>query len=142
MKTGSGRILLVEDFPGLSSVTAKLLRRAGYEVVLAESAERALEIVAESGEPDLIISDISLPGISGIELAQQIRRTSPHMKVLLTSGSMEHAAAISSLGGSTLFLSKPYHGEDLIARIHDLSEMPPPQRRKSDKHRHKPGEAS
>jgi CheY-like chemotaxis protein len=139
MTSGAGRILLVEDFPGLSSVTTKLLRRAGYDVVLAESGERALELLAESGEPDLIISDISLPGISGIELARQVRRTLPHMKMLLTSGSMEHAAAISSLGGTTLFIAKPYHGEDLISRIRDLTEMPP-RRRKSDRNERK-GEA-
>lgn len=136
MTSGAGRILLVEDFPGLSSVTTKLLRRAGYDVVLAESGERALEILAESFEPDLIISDISLPGINGIELAQQVRKTLPQMKVLLTSGSMEHAAAISSLGGTTLFIAKPYHGADLLSRIRDLTEMPP-RRRKSDKNQRK-----
>lgn len=140
MTPGAGRILLVEDFPGLSSVTTKLLRRAGYDVVLAESGERALEIIAQSGQPDLIISDISLPGISGIELARQIRKNLPHMKILLTSGSMEHASAISSLGGTTLFISKPYHGEDLLSRIRDLSEMPP-RRRTGDTQEEK-GEAS
>jgi DNA-binding response OmpR family regulator len=115
-----GHILLVEDFPGLGSVAAKALRREGYEVVVTESGESALEALARESQPDIVITDVQLPGMSGLELVERIRRTIPEMRVVVVSGSLDHGPAITRLGSRTVFLAKPYQIHELVGKVQEL----------------------
>ena len=78
------RILIVEDDPGLRQVMQVQLTKEGYEVTLAANAEEAIELLQKSHQ-DLIITDLHMPGISGIDLLKKVRAEDPGG--LATSGS-------------------------------------------------------
>ena len=89
-----GTILVVEDNPDVADVTATLLEQIGYRVLRAGNAVEALERI-EGGEPiDLVFSDIVMPGgMNGIHLAQEVSERYPAIRVLLTTGYSDVAAA-------------------------------------------------
>jgi DNA-binding response OmpR family regulator len=126
MEHGAGQILLVEDFPGLSSVVVRMLSRAGYDVSVAESGEAALDLMAGGCQPDILMTDISLPGMTGLELIDQVRRAWPGIKVLVVSGSHDHEASIASLEGSIRFLPKPYRTREVLQILKLFMEAPSP----------------
>jgi CheY-like chemotaxis protein len=84
---GSGIVLLVEDNDEVRMLTTSMLQDLGYTPVVARSGVEALAML-RAGEPiDLVLSDVVMPrGISGIDLAQQVLRSRPRIKVLLTTG--------------------------------------------------------
>jgi PAS domain S-box-containing protein len=87
-----GTILMVEDNPDVSEVTATLLEQIGYRVLRAENATEALERLEEGGNVDLLFSDIVMPnGMNGIHLAQEVSLRYPNLGVLLTTGYSEVA---------------------------------------------------
>lgn len=112
-------VLLVEDDLLVRHVAERALRRAGWTVRCADSAETALEMLRELA-CDLMISDIAMPGMDGIALARRVLARQPGLPVILTSG-YRHTAADAGIGGAdVVFLTKPYgHTEllDAIARI-------------------------
>src|SRR5215469_2745407 len=80
-------ILLADDEPQLRNLLCLILETCGYSLLVAKDAQDALEIVSKSAEPiDLLVSDIEMPGMTGPELAKQIRRFRPYLKILLISG--------------------------------------------------------
>lgn len=123
------RILVVDDESAISETLAEILTRSGYPAIAAYDGEGALEIALLS-PPELLITDVMLPGMNGVELAMIIKRVYPDCKILLFSG--QAAAAdllVSSKGaghGFTL-LSKPLPPKDLltIVRYHLQSETQP-----------------
>lgn len=108
------RILLVDDDPLLLQFLAEVLDHAGYETEAASSAEAALQRVAQR-EPDLALLDITMPGMSGLELARQLsaHTTVPFMflSAIGDSESARQAAAFGAVG----YIVKPIDGERLIA---------------------------
>jgi DNA-binding NtrC family response regulator len=112
------RILLVEDEAGVAETVVDLLKALGYEVVLFDSGEAALEGMKAADPFDLLISDVVMPGMSGVELACEARRVQPDMGVILTSGfsasSLEEARQDLS---DCIFLHKPYSMSDLSRSI-------------------------
>jgi CheY-like chemotaxis protein len=112
-------VLVVDDESVIAETVAAILSRSGYAATTAFDAPEALEIALLS-PPELLITDVSLPGMSGIELAITIRRIFPDCKVLLFSG---HAAtaglmAVAERSGHTFtLLSKPVHPKDLLAWV-------------------------
>ena len=83
-----GTILLVEDEPFLREATARLLQSSGFDVIEAADATNALELFQDNDRHiDVLITDLSLPGGSGVQLGQDIRRKSPDLPILFTSGS-------------------------------------------------------
>jgi len=117
---GSVRILLVEDEPGVAETVVDLIEMLGYQVKLTGSGEEALELLRGAAPFDLLISDVVMPGISGIELAAAACREQPSLSVILTSG-----FSASSLEKSRqdladfVFLHKPYSLSDLSRSIRD-----------------------
>ncbi|MBL0057742.1 MAG: response regulator [Elusimicrobia bacterium] len=71
----SGSLLLVEDDSGLASMTRRFLVQAGYRVTLAASAEEALSLI-QKNRPDLVISDVQLPGITGLKMCEILKSNS------------------------------------------------------------------
>ena len=92
------RVLVVDDEAGMRDFLSILLRKEGYGVTVADCAEKALDL-ASRGDFDLVISDISMPGMSGLELLRHTRRVSPETSVILMTayGSKETAIPRKSL---------------------------------------------
>ncbi len=112
---GSARVLVVEDEEGVRTLVAAVLRRAGYRVAEACTAEQALD---EAQDVELLITDLTLGGLSGKALAERMGTTNPGLRVLYISG---HTAAAVSGAGVDLeaveFLQKPFTPDLLVDRV-------------------------
>ena len=111
-----GHVLLVEDDRDVSALTREMLNEAGFTVTQVTSAAAALGALANDRPIDQVFSDIMLPGgMSGIELAREIRRRHPALPVLLTTGYVEAAADLKD--GEFELLLKPFSLEALAAAL-------------------------
>ena len=119
---GSATVLVAEDDDGLRQLIVRVLSRNGYQVLVAESGERALEIAgAYDSTIDLLVSDVVMLDVDGAELAATLQRTNPALRVLMTSGTAD-ASVISHLTpGTSAFLAKPYRPSALIDQVHAVS---------------------
>jgi CheY-like chemotaxis protein len=112
----AGTVLVVEDDPDVAEITAALLEEGGFDVKLTHGARAALDILKEGGRVDVVLSDIIMPGgISGMQLAEEVRRLSPEIPVLLTTGYSEAAADAAARG--LRIIAKPYKTEELCASV-------------------------
>jgi PAS domain S-box-containing protein len=116
---GTETILLVEDEPEIRQLAQGALRRLGYHVVTAESAEEALEVAARLEHPmDLLISDVVLPGKSGPWLARELMGRHAGLRVLFISGyADDRLAAEEVAAGQAAFLSKPFTTAQLARQV-------------------------
>ena len=118
MSPGS-RIFIVDDEPVIASSLAAILRLSGFSAGFFTSPREAL-VAARSESPDLLISDVAMPDISGIDLAIQMRAQHPNCKILLFSG---QAATSDLLEGARAqgydfrLLQKPVHPSVFLAEI-------------------------
>lgn len=118
----SGKIFLVEDDSEMRRVTRLLLERAGYKVAEAGSAEEALGELA-GALPDLLLSDIELPGMTGVKLCEVLRgapRTAVLPIILLTvrRGDMEKVQGLRT--GADDYITKPFVPQELLARVESV----------------------
>ncbi|WP_366657806.1 response regulator [Fodinicurvata sp. EGI_FJ10296] len=115
-------ILLVDDEATLRDLTALSLREMGFIVHRADNAEEAMAIIAgRSGNIDLVLSDVVMPGASGPELAGEIARTHPEIPVMFMSGyEQRRLAKERMIPPAMLCLSKPFTLEELLAAIRDV----------------------
>ena len=111
----SGRtILVVEDEALVRGVTRRLLEASGHRVLLAEDPETAIALFREHGaEIDLVVTDVSMPQMSGQRLASLLRETSSDLRVLFLSGYVTTEIAVDA---RTDFLAKPFSREDFLAK--------------------------
>lgn len=114
-------ILLVEDNKRISGFVVKGLEESGFSVVLAENGTEARDLISEKNW-DIILLDIMLPDIDGIELLQYTRYKKNHTPILVLSalGGLEDKVKALNYGADD-YLSKPFHFQELIARIHALT---------------------
>lgn len=105
------RVLIVEDNVEVGQFSTQILEDLGYETTLATNGYRALELLADSANFDVVFSDVVMPGMSGVALGLEIRRKYPDLPVVLTSG-YSHVLAEEGRHGFDL-LQKPYAAEDL-----------------------------
>ena len=114
-------ILVVEDEPDERFLAAEMLEETGFEVIEAETAERALAILNDRGdEVNVVFSDVRTPGtIGGFELARIIGVTWPRVQVLLTSG--EAGDQPSDLRVSATFIPKPWRAPEILAWLAEAS---------------------
>ncbi|HYG41582.1 MAG TPA: ATP-binding protein, partial [Bordetella sp.] len=113
-------VLLVEDNSDVATLTADMLVQLGYDVTTATSASAALGALADGLDVNLVLSDIMMPGgISGMQLAREIRKRSPGLPVMLTTGYPGAEARCAEAEGIPL-VPKPYRMEDLAKTIGDL----------------------
>ncbi|MFN3791696.1 response regulator [Massilia sp.] len=119
---GLETILVVEDEVDVRSSTCGILSALGYEVLEAEDAQSALEIIDSGRHIDLVFTDVIMPGpVSSLQLGELVRRRLPHVQVLFTSGYAEGVLAHEGkLDASVHLLQKPYHPDALSARIRHL----------------------
>jgi PAS domain S-box-containing protein len=116
-----GRALLVDDEELVRVSTADMLTDLGWIVVEADSAEAALELMTSPDKPGLLITDHLMPGMSGAQLAQQVRSTNPNLPVLLVSGYAESDGIPSDFPR----LNKPFRKDELAASIATLVDSSP-----------------
>ncbi len=115
-------VLVVEDEEGLRKLMASLLSRMGYTVTLAANGGEALLLVEEKGlTPDLIITDVVMPNMSGKQLIDRLRRNQPQLKVLYMSGYTDNAIVHHGvLDPGTPFIQKPFSIHDLGTKVQDV----------------------
>jgi two-component system, cell cycle sensor histidine kinase and response regulator CckA len=113
------RILVVEDDPVLRELFARMLADLGYAVELADGGEQALQAVAERGlRPDLLITDVIMPGMSGKILAERLAAAHPPLKVLYVSGYTDDTIVHHGvLDAGVAFLQKPFGAAVLAAKV-------------------------
>ncbi len=127
---GSETVLLVEDEVGVRTIVERMLSRHGYRVLTAASGEEALHLVRTfEGTIDLLLSDVVMPGMSGVDLASQLRARLPGVRVLLMSG---HAADVLEGEGMTAdlpqLLEKPFSDGSLTRAVREALDQHRPAR--------------
>jgi signal transduction histidine kinase len=119
---GNETVLLVEDEPALRDVATRILVRQGYTVIPAASADEALERLDQDGrEVNLLLTDVVLPGRGGRELAEEVQRRRPDIKVLYVTGYTEDVILQHRLmSRDVVLLQKPYTAETLGAKVREV----------------------
>jgi len=112
----SGRILVVDDEAQITRVLRTTLSSRGYEVRTAEDAESALAALLQ-WPPDLVITDLSMPGKSGIELCREIRKSSMVPIIVLSVRGEERVKVEALDNGADDYVTKPFGINELLARI-------------------------
>ena len=110
------KILVVDDEPPMVELVRGYLAREGWEVLTASDGAAALE-TARAERPDVVVLDLMLPGVDGIEVCRQIRTFSDAYVVMLTAKSEEVDKLIGLAVGADDYLTKPFSPRELIARI-------------------------
>jgi hypothetical protein len=117
-----GTVLVVEDDSGVRRVTVRILERHGYDVLTAADAAEALELVqSRGGELGLVITDVVMPGMSGLELARRLGETRPDVPVIFVSGYTDRP---DELPDGALFLGKPFTSTGLLQEVAGAWRMP------------------
>jgi signal transduction histidine kinase len=115
------RILYVEDDPLVSLATVDLLQGAGYAVLAAPDAPRALDLLDGHPDIDLVVTDIGLPGMDGRALAAEARRRRPDLKLVFLTGYDRDGTMGEPADANTEYLGKPYLDSDLFDALRRLS---------------------
>ncbi|TDD03295.1 response regulator transcription factor [Saccharopolyspora terrae] len=116
MREQSGRVLVVDDDHAVRDVVRRYLERAGYQVDLADDGETALRSNAER-RPDLIVLDLMLPGIGGLEVCRRVRERGPVPVVMLTALGEESDRVAGLELGADDYVVKPFSPRELVLRV-------------------------
>jgi two-component system, cell cycle sensor histidine kinase and response regulator CckA len=125
---GSETVLIVEDEEALRAIGMEILEAYEYTVLVAGDGLAALELAREHTQPiDLLMTDIMMPKMGGIELAERLSALHPELRILYTSGYNDSGSNVQRVAGSR-YLQKPYVMQDLARTVRDLldSDRPPP----------------
>ena len=116
------RLLVVDDEEALLVLMERFLRRSGFSVTGARSGELAWKEVVEAvGDFSLVILDLTLPGLSGVELLEQLRAVSPSLPVLLLSGyPFDIGSLPSDLQSDVWFVQKPFSPKTIVVLIEEI----------------------
>ena len=110
------RVLLVEDDPKTREMVALYLQREGYEIATAEDGVRALDIARE-WDPHLVVLDLMLPRLDGIEVCRALRDTSRTVIIMVTARSTEEDKLTGLDLGADDYVTKPFSPRELMARV-------------------------
>lgn len=110
------RILVVDDEPAVTDLLAYNLRKAGYEILLAADGSEALRL-ARQASPDLILLDLMLPEVDGLDVCRELRKTSNVPIIMLTARGEEIDRVVGLELGADDYVSKPFSVRELLARI-------------------------
>lgn len=116
-----GHILIVDDDEAMLETISRALRNSGHDVITSPNGAQALELLQSDQKFDLILSDVIMPGIDGIELSQEAAKILPNLKIMFITGFS--AVALGSKNphktGKTV-MSKPFHLNELVSRVNEM----------------------
>lgn len=120
-----GRVIVIDDQEPIRRIVRSALERAGHDVLEAGDGERGLELLA-SHTADVVLSDIFMPGMDGIQMLRQIRKQFPSVKVIVMSGGdsrgMLDLRRDAELLGAVKSLSKPFTTHEIVAVVNSVLE--------------------
>ncbi len=126
-------ILLVDDEAEVLAMAHEILEGNGYRILEAPNGQEALRIAAAYAEPiHLLLTDVVMPGMGGHDLAQQLSRLRPEMKVLymstfaLVTGQQEFSSAVSGVDLDTPIILKPFTVDRLTEKVREVLAVKPP----------------
>ncbi|MFH1062171.1 MAG: response regulator [Candidatus Omnitrophota bacterium] len=115
------KILAVDDEIAISSILDKFLTKCGYQVIVANGGEQAIKIISEHKDIDLMVLDIKMPGVSGVDVLHVLRKLNNNIPVIILSGSIgiqENVEILNDLGyDEERVLYKPIDLNELLMRI-------------------------
>ncbi|HMH77281.1 MAG TPA: response regulator, partial [Candidatus Udaeobacter sp.] len=122
LRTTSRTVLVVDDEPEVLELATEILRHVGYSVLEAADGATALEVArGHAGEIHLLVTDMVMPGMSGRDLAEQLRAVRKGLPVVYISGYVQDSAARSALSSErSAFVAKPFTPELLTDRVREL----------------------
>jgi two-component system cell cycle sensor histidine kinase/response regulator CckA len=128
---GSENILLVEDEDAVRSVAARVLLNQGYTVIQARNGLEALTLLEELGETvDLVLTDVVMPDMGGLALAEQLRARRPELKLIYMSGYAKGDKLEPGTGEfGDSFLQKPFSAENLVLKVRGVLDANPQRQR-------------
>ena len=119
-------VLVVDDEPSFTEALSVGLRREGFEVRTAADGRAALAEISES-EPDLVLLDVMLPGMSGLDVCREIRRTTRVPLIMVTARGEEIDTVVGLEVGADDYVPKPYRMHELVARMRAVLRRASPQ---------------
>ena len=130
------RVIVAEDDPDIRRLVAVALRGFGYEIIEVRSGAELLEALGDAllsegreGRPDIIISDIRMPGLTGMEILAGLRQAEwPTVIVLMTAYADRHTREEAARLGADAFFEKPFDIDDLMTAVVNMTPLPPSQR--------------
>ncbi len=120
------RILVVDDYPALVTITRHKLLKQGYEVLTAQNGQDAWDII-QNDFPDLVISDVEMPVIDGYELCSKIKNDTVFRKipVILVTSRIDTESLMKGIeAGADNYITKPYDDDTLFSKVHELLNNP------------------
>jgi len=120
---GKFKVLLVDDEEELVKALAERLELRGIQQEVALNGEQALQIV-QDGPPDIMVLDLKMPGIDGLEVLRRVKRAHPRVQVIIMTGhGSEHDEEIARRLGAFDYLQKPVDISELVKTMNRASEM-------------------
>jgi DNA-binding response OmpR family regulator len=123
METPAAKVLVVDDEERLRELLRGYLAQAGFTVLLAADGRQALEL-ARAERPDLLVLDLMLPGIDGLEVCRQLRAFSDAYVLMLTARAEEIDRVVGLEVGADDYLTKPFSPRELVARVRAMLRRP------------------
>jgi DNA-binding response OmpR family regulator len=116
-------VLLAEHDPDIRIMLEKLLKQGGYDLVVVEDGQQALQKSDEhKGRIDILLCDVQMPGMTGVDLATEMRKARSDLRIILLSAS---AQGLLVLDSTWHFLQKPFLPKALLERVVDVIKKPP-----------------
>ena len=123
MVNDAGRVLVVDDEQALARLVGRLLDRDGFDVAIVADGLAAVD-TARASQPDVVVLDLGLPGLDGIEVCRQLRTFSDCYLIMLTARADEIDKLIGLSVGADDYLTKPFSPRELVARVHAMLRRP------------------
>lgn len=119
----TGNILVVDDDPGIQAVLRGILEKAGNRVAIASHAREAFQVCHHT-LPELVMLDLSMPGVDGYQLCEMLRNKFPNLPIIIVTGSQdEETCARTITKGATDFLSKPLNPGEVLIRVKNALQL-------------------
>jgi two-component system cell cycle sensor histidine kinase/response regulator CckA len=120
---GTETVLLVEDAPMIRRLAREVMTRAGYTVIEAGDGDQASQLAVRVPRIDVLLTDVVMPRLNGVDLAEQLRARRPSLRVLFMSGYTDNAIVRNGLlDNSATFLQKPFTPEELLRKLRSVIE--------------------
>ena len=114
---GKQRVLVLDDNLDMAETIGLMLARGGYQCTVTCESSKAMELIAES-QPDLMLTDLKMPGMSGMEILERAKSEYPALPVIIVTGYATVDAAVEGMRkGAVDFVSKPFHADELILKV-------------------------